>query len=294
MTVNLTRRTRRGNASHAPAGQSPARRLATVLVAVAAGTALAAGALGLVADPYGEPVSTAAMLRGYDAVTVLVALSLAALIRPARRRSQPAVLAQAALLTYLIYTYAYYLFGTAFNDLFLLHVAVFSTSLAALLATVTSWDLDRVAELVPAPVRVRVAAGLLALLAAALGGMWVLVGVDNALTGDIPTGSRLVETATVVHVGIALDLALLVPWYATAAVLLWQRRAVGYAAAVVAFGSGLLHQASYLVALPVQVAADVRGATAFDPGEPVIVLLYATGLAVLLSRGHQPHRPFGA
>jgi hypothetical protein len=294
MTVNLTRRTRRGNASHAPVRQTPARRLAAVLVAVAAGAALAAGALGLVADPYGEPAATAAMLRGYDAVTVLVALSLAALIRPARRRSQPAVLAQAALLTYLIYTYAYYLFGTTFNDLFLLHVAVFSVSLAALLATVTSCDLDRVAELLPSPVRVRVAACLLALLAAALGGMWVFVGVDNALTGDLPTGSRLVETVTVVHVGIALDLALLVPWYATAAVLLWQRRSVGYAAAVVAFGSGLLHQASYLVALPVQVAADVRGATGFDPGEPVVVLLYAAGLALLLSRAHHAHRPSGA
>jgi hypothetical protein len=292
MSVNLTRATTRGPSTQKPAGQAPVRRLGAVLVAVAAAAAFAASAAGLLADPYGDPASTAAMLRGYDAVTVLVALALAALIRPARHGSQPAVLAQLALLAYLVYTYAYYLFGTGFNDVFLLHVAVFSTSLAGMLATAMNLDTDRVTELVPSPGRVRVAAGLLALLAAALGGMWLFVGVDTALTGDVPAGSQLVETVTMVHLGIALDLALLVPWYAAAAALLWQHRVVGYAAAVVAFGSGLLHQVSYLVALPVQVAADVPGATGFDPGEPVIVLVYAAGLGLLLTR--RRHRQAGA
>lgn len=60
-------------------------------------------------------------------------------------------------------------------------------------------------------------------LVAALGGMWIYIAVDIAVTGDVPTGSRLVETNLVVHLGMALDLTLLVPLYAVAAVLLWQR-----------------------------------------------------------------------
>jgi hypothetical protein len=54
--------------------------------------------------------------------------------------------------------------------------------------------------------------------------------------------------------------------------------------AAVALFAGLLHQVSYVVAMPFQVAADIPGAVSYDPGEPVIVLLYVAG-AVLLLRG---------
>jgi hypothetical protein len=110
------------------------------------------------------------------------------------------------------------------------------------------------------------------------------------VTGDVPTGSRLVETDTIVHLGMALDLTLLVPLYAAAAVLLWRRAPWGYALAGLALMAGVIHQVSYLVAMPFQVAADVPGAVAFDPGEPVIVLLYLAA-SVLLLRGVR--RPAG-
>jgi hypothetical protein len=252
---------------------------AEVPAAIAALAALAAGVAGLVLDdPYPGPASTAAMLQGYDIVSVAVAL---ALLGTATRVSQPAVLTRASLLAYLVYTYAYHLFGTGFNDLFLLHVAVFTAALAALAVTVPRIE--------PRPVaRSRVAAALLGLLAVALGGMWVWFAVHNAVTGEVPAGSRLVETDTVVHLGMALDLALLVPWYATAAVLLWRHRPAGFPVAVVALVAGLLHQVSYIVALPVQVAAGVPGAVAVDPGEPAIVVVYGTALALLVGRGAAP------
>ena len=53
--------------------------------------------------------------------------------------------------------------------------------------------------------------------------MWVYHSVRFAVTGDLPAGSFLVEPDTVVHLGFVLDLALLVPAYALAAVLLWRR-----------------------------------------------------------------------
>jgi hypothetical protein len=49
------------------------------------------------------------------------------------------------MLAYLVYTYAYYLFGPPFNDLFLLHPAVFSSSLFALVLTVCALDVPGVA-----------------------------------------------------------------------------------------------------------------------------------------------------
>ena len=57
------------------------------------------------------------------------------------------------------------------------------------------------------------------------------------------------DRAPVVHLGIALDLALLVPAYAAGCVLLWRRAAWGYVIAAVVLVSGVAHQVGYLVAL---------------------------------------------
>ena len=120
------------------------------------------------------------------------------------------------------------------------------------------------------------------ILAVTLAGMWVYFAVDNAATGQVPTGSQLVETDTIVHLGMALDLTLLVPLYAAAAVLLWRHSAWGYVLAAVALFAGILHQVSYVIAMPFQVAADIPGAVSYDPAEPVIVFLYLAATALLL------------
>ena len=148
----------------------------------------------------------------------------------------------------------------------------------------TSLDVAALADRLGGRASARTVAGILGLLGAVLGGTWIYLAVDNAVTGDVPTGSRLVETDTIVHLGMALDLTVLVPLYVAAAVLLWRRAAWRYALAGLALLSGVLHQLSYLVAMPFQVAAGVAGAVAYDPGEPVIGLLYLAA-SVLLLRG---------
>lgn len=244
---------------------------------------LAASVVGLVVDGiYTGPVSTAEMLRGYDLVTAgVVVPSLIVAVHLARRGSAAARLVTAGLLAYLVYTYAYHLFGTGFNDLLLLHAAVFATALCTLVLVIATIDVRSVAERFGSRARVRAAAGILGALAVALGGMWSYYAVDNAVTGDVPAGSQLIETDTIVHLGIALDLTLLVPLYAVAAVLLWRGAAWGYLLAAVALVAGVLHQVSYVVAMPFQVAADIPEAVTYDPVEPVIVLLYLVATALL-------------
>ena len=125
--------------------------------------------------------------------------------------------------------------------------------------------------------------------------MWVYLALDNALTGDVPAGSQSVETDAIVHLGMALDLTLLVPLYAAAAILLWRRTTWGFVLGFIAVGAGLLHQVSYIVAMPFQVAADIPGAVSYDPGEPVIVLVYLLAAVLLLgpSTTGRTRRPSG-
>lgn len=253
--------------------------------AIPALLALSAAALGLLIDGvYTGATSTAEMLRGYDLVTAAVVVpALAVATWLTHRGSVQAQLVVASLVAYLVYTYAYYLFGTGFNDLFLLHATVFATAVLALGLHLTSIDTGAFAPRQLAA-RVRGAAVVLGVLAAALGGMWIYFAIDNALTGDVPAGSQLVETDAIVHLGMALDLTLLVPLYAGAAVLLWRSIGWGYVLGAISLIAGLLHQVSYIVAMPFQVAADVPGAVAYDPGEPVIVLAYLLGAFLLLRR----------
>jgi hypothetical protein len=251
--------------------------------------ALSAAVAGMLIDGvYTGATSTAEMLRGYDLVTGgVVVPALAAATWLTHRGSVRAQLAVASLVAYLVYTYAYYLFGTEFNDLFLLHATVLATAVVALVLHLTSIDAAAFAPRLLGA-RGRGAAVVLGVLAAALGGMWAYFALDNALTGDVPAGSQLVETDTIVHLGMALDLTLLVPLYAAAALLLWRGAGWGYVLGAISLIAGLLHQVSYIVAMPFQVAADIPNAVAYDPGEPVIVLAYLLG-AYLLLRRHEPN-----
>jgi hypothetical protein len=263
-------------------------RWACVVSSVVGVLALLASAAGLLLNGvYGEAGSTAEMLRGYDLVTlvfVVPALVLSQL--QTRRGSDRAQLIWAGMLAYLVYTYVYYLLGTPFDDLFLLHAAVFSSSVFALVLTVCALDVPGIAARFSTRTPRRIVGAVLALLAAALGGIWIYASVRFITTGELPAGSALVESDVVVQLGLALDLTLLVPAYAVAAVLLWRRVATGYVLVTVLLIAGTLHQASYMVALLFQSTAGVPGAVAFDPFEPVIAALYLTAtVAMLLAAG---------
>jgi hypothetical protein len=259
----------------------PTTLLAGVLAVLAATAALT----GLLADgAYGPPAATAEMLRAFDLVTLAVVPALAAATVLARRGSAAARLVMAGLVAHLGYAYAYDVFGTGFNDLFLLHAAILATGTVALVLTLVHLDAGAVTPRLAGWPGARAAAVLLGVLAVSLGALWSYAAVHNAVTGEIPAGSRLVETDTVVHLGMALDLVLLVPLYAAAAVLLWRRRPWGFVLAAVALVAGVLQQVGYQVAMLFQSAAGIPGAVAFDPGEPLVALLYVVA-GVLLLRG---------
>jgi hypothetical protein len=263
------------------------QRLASAVAAVA----MTSAALGLALDGvYGGDEATVQMLRGFDAVTLAVvgpALLLA--VRADRRGTGLGRVVVASLLAYLGYTYAYHLLGAGFTDLMLMHAPLVTATLVALgltLRAIPTADLARRA----ARARVRIPAAVLALLAVSLGAMWVYASAAYTVDGTIPAGSSLVESDTIVHLGIVLDLTLLVPLYAAAAVLLWRRRAWGFLLAALALVSGTLHQVSYVMALLFQYAAEVPGSVAVDPLEPMILLLYAMA-TVLLLRAHHADPP---
>ncbi len=76
------------------------------------------------------------------------------------------------MLAYAVYNYAYYVFGMAFNDVFLLHVALFSAALFALVLALAQLDVAGTGRRFATGTPARLVGGYPLLVAAGLGGMW--------------------------------------------------------------------------------------------------------------------------
>lgn len=267
--------------SRTEAAAAAARWLtAAAAVLVAGASAAGLGAAGL----YSDDAAVAAMLRGYDLVTLVVVAPLLALSLLPGWRDRPAgQLVRVSMLVYCVYNYAYYLFGAQLNAALLAHIAIFTASLYALVLSLVALDVDRLAARFRPRAPVRTVAAILGLLAVSLAAIQVLGLAGFALTGAVPQEpSQLVVPLVFTRLGAVLDLSLLVPAYLLAVVWLWRRRAWGFLLATAMLVAGALHQVSYMTGMLFQLAADVPGA-AFDPYEPIIVAVFIIGGGLLLA-----------
>jgi hypothetical protein len=245
-----------------------------------------AAVAGLVVEGlYQDPPGLREMYRGYDLVVLIAAVPLlVGSTVMAGIDSTRAWLIRVGVLGFAVYNGALYVFGAAFNDLFLLHAAILTLASVALAREVTG-----PARSIGLPTRRagRLAASLLAFLAVGLGAMWVFYSVRFALNGKTPGESQLVVPVAMTHLGYALDLCVLVPLYLWAAVALWRECPEGRLLGALALVAGLGQQLAYMSALVFQARAEIPGSTAVDPAEPVIVAAYVVGAALLL----RPDRP---
>ena len=219
----------------------PAYLLSWIVAALAV-VASGAGLLrpGLYRD---NPLVTAAWL-GNDLVTLLVAVPiLVAAMVLARRGARRALLVWMGMLLYTLYNSQFYLFGSAFNALFLAYVGLFVLSALALVFGLAAVDPHELVPRLDASPRYRGVATWVATVAAFLGAFWIALSVRYWLTGEPPP---MVEaTAHPTNVTGALDLAFVVAVGLLAAAWLWNRRPWGYVLAVVWNVKG----AAYMLAL---------------------------------------------
>jgi hypothetical protein len=280
MAADLVRESRRHNVQ-GPAREAgrrsrakPGLRAAYWLSGAITILMVVASAAGLLVDGlYRDGPWAREALRGGDLTTIVFAVPLLLVsVLLAGRGSRAAQAVWLGALAYSLYNYAYYVFGAEFNDIFVIHIALFSLSIAALVLAVANIDVGAIAARFRDVRGARVIGGFLAVVGIVLGGLWLFLAIRFAVTGELM--ADLPEDG--IHLVFAIDTSLLVPALVIAGVLLWRRTAGGYVYGTAMAVMGAMYQVNLLLAGLFQASADVPGVKAF----PLEGIVLASGFAL--------------
>lgn len=172
-----------------------------------------------------DSLFTGAAFRGADAVTLLVSLPLLVIFYLLTRRgSQKALIAMIGMLFFFLYYSASMTFSAAFNALFLVYTALFSTSLFAVILALATFDMDSLEKRVLAGFPHRGMA--IFMLVAGIGTMflWLSELIEPLMTGQAP--ANLGPYTTMFTHG--FDLAIITPAAVLTGIFLLQRKSLGY------------------------------------------------------------------
>lgn len=264
--------------------------MSTVLtVAIALLASLAAGGGILAEGLYRDNEFVRLAWRVNDRVTLFLGVPLlVGSFLAARRGSIAGRLIWLGMIWFLVYNYAFYLFGAAFNAHFLLYVALFCLPTLALVAGVGELEVEALRAVSPPPLPARLVGTYMLLFGLMLGAVWSSQAIVYLRTGALP--EMLALAGAQVHLIAALDLSLVVPSFGIAGVWLWRGDPWGLVVAVIANVKG----AVYCVVLAWGAKA---GAAAGFPGGELFLLWLTTGLlcaasvvALLARRGTRRDR----
>ncbi|WP_141989914.1 hypothetical protein [Rhodoglobus vestalii] len=156
-----------------------------------------------------------------------------------------------------MYGYLFYAVAAAFNQFFLLYVAVFGLPLYALLFSVPRLGLVRFGDAMSGWAARVVAIIYTSVVGVGLGLLWVGISLSYLATDDVP--QPIVDSGHPTGVVFAIDLVFIVPPMLLAAIWLVRRRALGWVLAGVMSVGGSIYTLT-LAAASVEVARQNVGA----------------------------------
>jgi hypothetical protein len=256
---------------------------AYILSALIVALTIVAAAGGLfIDDLYQDNAFTASAWRSTDLVTLVLAVpTLIVALLLSVRGSPHAQLVWLGMLDYTLYNYAYYLFGTAFNQFFLIYVALFTLSIFALIFGLSNLDIGSIRQRFRDRTPVKWIAGYMLFVAVGIGGLWIAQSLSFVASGQVPDLILKVEHPT--SIVFALDLSLVVPFLMVGAIWLWQRRPWGYVLAAILSVKGAVYMLALAAVTLLAVREGVSESAAELPLWGLLSLAFATASVFLLA-----------
>lgn len=219
--------------------------------------------------------------RGNDLITLIVGVPLTVgALWLAQRGSLRARLVWLGMLLYALYGYAFYLFGTAFNEFFLLYAAIFALAALGLIFGLATLDAAAVARRFSPATPVRAITIYMLVWAVFLGGLWSVEAVRFIFTDTLPA----VIPISGIHTSVvyAIDLTFMVPGLILGGWWLWQRNPWGYVLALLYNVKGAVYALALVMMGVFGERAGVPDATALLPLWAVFTLASTVACVVLL------------
>lgn len=243
-------------------------RIPAILTAIIILLSILAAAGGFFGELYRDEEWIENAFYGTDLVTLFVVTPmLVASLVLSLKGSERARLVWMGLLGYTAYNYAFYLFGAQFNALFLPYVALFSLSIYALVLLLSVTDIKILSRHFDSHTPHKLVAIFLVLVSLPLGAFELSQVLGYLFTGRLPGVPSLI---------FALDLSIIVPTTALAAVLLWKRHPWGYVLGAImlvkafTYGLGLILSTAFV--------AGFSASGQWDPLLPFYVFVAVGGL----------------
>lgn len=194
-----------------------------------------------------------------DLVTLIVALPLflGALFFNIKG-SQRGMLIWLGMLDFIIYNFAFYLFGAAFNWFFPVYVTLFTLATFTIVFGMIEVDIKNIKHNITNRFSFRRVSVFMFLLASILGAAWIGQWINFVLTDKLP--QIIDQTGGTNNLVAALDLSFVVPIVLLSGVWLWQRRPWGYVLAVVCNVKGAVYTVVLIIGAFIQAQSEVKGA----------------------------------
>ncbi len=217
-------------------------RVAYILSTIVVGLSAAVSVIGLVfpgvyrSKDWGNGTSL-----GNDLVTLVLAVPVLALgMIYSVRGSVRGRLLWLGALYYMVYNYAFYVFGIPVTKLYVPWIAILVLAGFAFALAMGNLDVDAISRRFNARTPGRLIALFLFYVAAMVSFLWISQWVKFVRTGQIPDVNGSQSAYQVIA---AVDLTLLVPMQIPAAILLWRRRPWGFVLGDVALVQGAIYTA---------------------------------------------------
>ncbi len=177
---------------------------------------------------------------GNDAITLVLAVPILVIaMLLARRGSRRAYLIWMGALDYMLYNYAFYLFGSTFNAFFLIYATLVGLSIFALIFGLAGLDASHIRAQFAERTPVRLIGGYFLFVALGLGLVYLAQSIGFIATGQAP--DIIERSGHITNVVFALDLTMVIPWMVVAAVWLFNHKPWGYVIAGILSVKGPLY-----------------------------------------------------
>jgi hypothetical protein len=202
-----------------------------------AGLLLLAAGGGLFFHAYRDNLWVRSQLRGQDFVSLVFALPLLLVsVHFARRGSIRGLLTWLGGLGYVTYSYLY-IFGIAWNRLFLVYLALALLSAFTLIRALIALDAPAIALRFSTDVPTKAVERYLMSFGVALGALWGIQAISATVTGGVP--QSVIDSGHPTGVVFILDLGLIVPLFIWGARLLHGSNPWGFVAAGILLVKGV-------------------------------------------------------